>query len=71
MNRWLSVDQRYEGPRGLTDYVRRPAFKWIGLLVAVVCGVMVGLFLRHRLAAAVAKFEPDTAGDDGPTAPVS
>lgn len=46
-------------------------FSWIGLLVAVVCGVMVGLLLRHRLAEAVAKFEPDTAGDDGPTASVS
>jgi hypothetical protein len=42
VNRWLSVDQRYERPRGLTDYVRRPAFKWIGLLVAwvIVAGVL-------------------------------
>ena len=34
MSRWLSDDQRYDHPRGLTDYVRRPAVQWIGLLVA-------------------------------------
>lgn len=34
MNRWVPVDHRYEQPRGLAAYSRRPAFKWIGLLVA-------------------------------------
>ena len=46
-------------------------FSWIGLLVAVVCAVAVALFLRNRLAAAVAQFEPGTAGDDGPAASIS
>jgi len=46
-------------------------FSWIGLLVAVLCGVTVGLFLRNRLAEAVAEFEPDKAGDDGPAASIS
>jgi membrane protein DedA with SNARE-associated domain len=46
-------------------------FSWIGLLVAVLGGLAVALFLRHRLAEAVAKFEPDAAGDDGPAASVS
>ena len=42
MNRWVSDDQRYEQPRGLTGRARRPAFKWIGLLVAwvIVSGVL-------------------------------
>ena len=42
MNRWLSVDERYDQPRGLTGHDRRSAFKWIGLLVAwvIVCGVL-------------------------------
>jgi membrane protein DedA with SNARE-associated domain len=46
-------------------------FSWIGLLVAVVCAGAVALFLRNRLAAAVAQFEPGTAGDDGPAASIS
>jgi membrane protein DedA with SNARE-associated domain len=36
-------------------------FSWIGLLVAVVCGVGFAVFLRHRLAAAVARFEANSA----------
>jgi hypothetical protein len=42
VNRWLSDDQRYDQPRGLIGPARRPAVKWIGLLVAwvIVCGVL-------------------------------
>jgi membrane protein DedA with SNARE-associated domain len=43
-------------------------FSWIGLLVAVLCGLAAALFLRHRLAEAVAKFEANTAGDHEPAA---
>lgn len=46
-------------------------FAWIGLVLAVLCGVTVALFLRNRLAAAVAEFEPDANGDDGPAASIS
>ncbi|MBV9515488.1 MAG: DedA family protein [Mycobacteriaceae bacterium] len=38
-------------------------FSWIGLVVALLCGIAAALFLRHRLAEAIAKFEADTAGD--------
>jgi membrane protein DedA with SNARE-associated domain len=41
-------------------------FSWIGLLVALACGISAALFLRHRLAEALAKFEADTAGDHEP-----
>jgi len=42
VNGWLSADQRYDQPRGLTAHDRRSAFKWIGLLVAwvIVSGVL-------------------------------
>jgi len=42
VNRWLSADQRYDRPRGLTGLAKRPALKWIGLLVAwvIVSGVL-------------------------------
>jgi membrane protein DedA with SNARE-associated domain len=46
-------------------------FSWIGLVVAVLFGAAAALFLRNRLASAVARFEPDTAGDDGPAASIS
>ena len=46
-------------------------FSWIGLVVAVLGGLAAALLLRNRLAEAVAKFEPDTAGDDGPPASIS
>lgn len=45
-------------------------FSWIGLLVAVMIGFAAAVFLRHRLADAVARFEAETASEDGPTAPV-
>jgi hypothetical protein len=46
VNRWDSVDQRYDRPRGLRGQVRQPAVKWIGLLVAwvIVSGI---LFTTH------------------------
>lgn len=37
-------------------------FSWIGLLVALLGGVTAALFLRHKLAEAVAEFEDDTTG---------
>jgi hypothetical protein len=42
VNRWLSDDQRYDQPQGLTGHARRPAIKWIGLLVGwvIVCGIL-------------------------------
>lgn len=42
VNRWLSADERYDQPQGLTGDARRAAFKWIGLLVAwvIVSGVL-------------------------------
>lgn len=40
------------------------SFSWIALVVALLCGIAAALFLRHRLAEAVARFETDTAGDD-------
>ena len=45
-------------------------FSWIGLLVAVAAGLAGALFLRQRLADAVAKFEAERASEDGPTAAV-
>jgi membrane protein DedA with SNARE-associated domain len=36
-------------------------FSWIGLLVALACGIGVALFLRHRVADAMAKFEAQRA----------
>jgi membrane protein DedA with SNARE-associated domain len=35
-------------------------FSWIALLVALACGIAAALFLRHRFAEAVARFETDT-----------
>ena len=46
-------------------------FAWIGLVLAVLCGVTVALFLRNRLAAAVAEVQPRHSGDDGPAASIS
>jgi membrane protein DedA with SNARE-associated domain len=40
------------------------SFSWVALVVALLCGIAAALFLRHRLAEAVARFETDSAGDD-------
>lgn len=47
MNRWASVDQRYDRPPGLRGLTRQPAFKWIGLLVAwvIVSGILINTHL--------------------------
>jgi hypothetical protein len=34
MNRWVPTDRRYRLPPRLAGYTRRPALKWIGMLVA-------------------------------------
>jgi membrane protein DedA with SNARE-associated domain len=40
------------------------SISWVALVVALLCGIAAALFLRHRLAEAVARFETDSAGDD-------
>jgi hypothetical protein len=42
VNRWVPIDHSYNQPGGLRGDARRPAFKWIGLLVAwvIVSGVL-------------------------------
>ena len=42
-------------------------FSWIGLLLAMLCGITAALFLRHRLAEAIAEFEAETVRDGGPS----
>ena len=47
MDRWADTDPEYDGADGVVDYVRRPAVKWIALLIAwvIVTGLLVHLHL--------------------------
>jgi hypothetical protein len=41
-------------------------FSWIGLLVALACGLAVAIVLRTRISRAIAELEAESAGESGP-----
>ena len=38
-------------------------FSWIGLIVAVVCGLAIAIFLRRRISQAISHLEAESAGE--------